>query len=107
MSNAEAGRIAALFNEAEQDKFARRIVALRVFAAVWVLNCLTVSFRCKWAGRDSAWEQYKPEARKFPINRAESHLSAARCVRPHYSWRQSSSAYSSKCHREQYRKSDA
>jgi hypothetical protein len=34
MSNAEGGRIAALFNEAEQGKFARRIVALRIFAAV-------------------------------------------------------------------------
>jgi len=36
-----------------------------------------------WAGVDSAWEQKKLEARKMPVNRAESHSSAARLVRPH------------------------
>ena len=35
------------------------------------------------AGVDSAWEQYKLEARKMLLNRADSHTSGARCVRPH------------------------
>jgi hypothetical protein len=33
-----------------------------------------------WAGVDNAWEQEKPEARKMPVSRDESHQSAARCV---------------------------
>src|SRR3989304_2770424 len=36
----------------------------------------------KWAGWDSDWEQRKLEARKKLKKRAESHLSAARCVSP-------------------------
>ena len=36
-----------------------------------------------WAGVDSVWEQEKLEARKMLLNRAESHLSGARFVRPH------------------------
>ena len=35
-----------------------------------------------WAGVDNAWDQYKLEARKMPINRGESQPSAARRVRP-------------------------
>ena len=42
---------------------------------------LTVCVTRKWAGVDSAWEQEKPEARKMPVNRADSHLSGARFVR--------------------------
>ena len=34
----------------------------------------------RWAGVDSAWEQKKLEARKMPINRAESPASSARFV---------------------------
>jgi hypothetical protein len=37
-----------------------------------------------WAGVDNAWEQEKPEARKMPVNRAESHTSGARFVSPRY-----------------------
>jgi hypothetical protein len=33
-----------------------------------------------WAGVDSAWEQEKLEARKMPVNRADSHTSGARFV---------------------------
>jgi len=33
-----------------------------------------------WAGWDSAGEQEKPEARKMPVSRDESHQSAARFV---------------------------
>jgi len=33
-----------------------------------------------WAGVDSAWEQGKLEARKMPVNRADSHTSGARRV---------------------------
>jgi hypothetical protein len=33
-----------------------------------------------WAGVDNAWEQEKLEARKMPVNRAESHTSGARFV---------------------------
>jgi len=40
----------------------------------------TVCVTCVWAGVDSAWEQYKPEARKMLVNRAESHTSGARFV---------------------------
>jgi len=45
----------------------------------------TVGVTRKWAGVDSVWEQKKLEARKMLLNRADSHLSGARCVRPH-SW---------------------
>ena len=41
---------------------------------------LTVCVTCVWAGVDSAWEQYKLEARKMLVNRADSHLSGARFV---------------------------
>ena len=34
-------------------------------------------------GVDNAWEQEKLEARKMPVNRADSHTSGARFVRPH------------------------
>jgi hypothetical protein len=34
-------------------------------------------------GVDSAWEQYKLEARKMLKNGDESHLSSARCVGQH------------------------
>jgi hypothetical protein len=34
----------------------------------------------RWAGVDSAWEQYKLETRKLLKNGAESHLSSARFV---------------------------
>jgi len=34
-----------------------------------------------WAGVDSLWEQYKPEARKMFVSRDESHKSGARGVR--------------------------
>ena len=34
----------------------------------------------KRAGVDSACEQYKPKAKKMPLKRADSHLSAARLV---------------------------
>jgi hypothetical protein len=34
-----------------------------------------------WAGRDSLWEQEKPEARKMLENGDESHKSGARFVR--------------------------
>src|SRR5690349_11566025 len=34
----------------------------------------------RWAGVDSAWEQYKLEARKLPENGHESHLYSARGV---------------------------
>ncbi|MBI2707962.1 MAG: hypothetical protein HYX35_06615 [Proteobacteria bacterium] len=45
---------------------------------------LTVCVSRKWAGVDSVREQKKPEARKMPENRGDSHLSAARFVRqPH------------------------
>jgi len=33
-----------------------------------------------WAGVDSTGEQKKPEARKMPVSRDESHQSAARFV---------------------------
>jgi len=33
-----------------------------------------------WAGVDNAWEQKKLEARKMPVNRADSHTSGARFV---------------------------
>ena len=42
---------------------------------------LTVGVTGAGAGVDSAWEQYKLEARKMLLKRAESHLSGARCVR--------------------------
>ena len=42
---------------------------------------LTVCVSRWWAGVDSAGEQEKPEARKMLENGAESHQSAARCVR--------------------------
>ena len=45
---------------------------------------LTVCVSCVWAGVDSAWEQYKPKARKRLVNAAESHTSAARFVRRLY-----------------------
>ena len=38
----------------------------------------------RWAGVDSAWEQEKLEARKKPVNAAESHTSGARFVRRLY-----------------------
>jgi len=40
----------------------------------------TVCVTCVWAGVDSAWEQEKPEARKKPVNAADSHTSGARFV---------------------------
>ncbi len=42
---------------------------------------LTVCVTRVWAGVDSAWEQEKLEARKMPVNRADSHTSGARGVR--------------------------
>jgi hypothetical protein len=42
--------------------------------------CLTAGVTRWWAGVDNAWEQYKLEARKILLNRAEPHQSAARCV---------------------------
>jgi hypothetical protein len=33
------------------------------------------------AGEGSAWKQEKPEGRKMPVNRADSHLSGVRFVR--------------------------
>jgi hypothetical protein len=42
---------------------------------------LTVCVTCVWAGVDNAWEQEKLEARKMPVNRADSHTSGARFVR--------------------------
>jgi hypothetical protein len=38
------------------------------------MACVT----CVWAGVDSAWEQEKPEARKLPVNRTDSHTSGGR-----------------------------
>ena len=43
---------------------------------------LTVCVTCVWAGVDNAWEQENLEARKMPVNRAESHTSGARFVSP-------------------------
>jgi hypothetical protein len=37
-----------------------------------------------WVGVDNAWEQEKLEARKMPVNRADSHTSGARFVRRFY-----------------------
>jgi hypothetical protein len=45
-----------------------------------LFNRPTVCVTCWWAGVDSAWEQKKLEARKMPVNRAESHTSGARFV---------------------------
>ncbi len=42
---------------------------------------LTVCVTRVWAGVDNVWEQEKLEARKMPVNRAESHTSGARFVR--------------------------
>jgi hypothetical protein len=33
-----------------------------------------------WAGVDKVWEQKKPEAKKMPVNHADSHTSGARFV---------------------------
>ncbi len=41
----------------------------------------TVCVTGRWAGLDSAWEQYKLEARNMLENGDESHLSSARGVR--------------------------
>lgn len=40
----------------------------------------TAGVTCVWAGVDKFWEQEKLEARKMPVNRAESHTSGARLV---------------------------
>ena len=47
------------------------------------INRPTAGVSRVWAGVDSAWEQKKLKAWKKPINRADSHTSAARIVRPH------------------------
>ena len=41
---------------------------------------LTVCVPRGWAGRDKAWEQYKPEARKMLENAARTRQSGARGV---------------------------
>lgn len=46
----------------------------------------TVCVTCVWAGVDSAWEQEKLEARKKPVNRADSHTSGARFVRRRFNF---------------------
>jgi hypothetical protein len=46
----------------------------------------TVCVTRKWAGVDNVRKREKLEARKLLENRAESHLSGARFVRPH-GWR--------------------
>lgn len=43
---------------------------------------LTVCVTGLWADWVTAWEQDKPEARKMLVNRADSHKSSARGVRP-------------------------
>jgi hypothetical protein len=53
----------------------------------------TVCVSRKWVGRDSACEQYKPEVRKMLISRADSHLSAARCVGRSYSFNHKDQRY--------------
>jgi len=42
-----------------------------------------------WAGVDSVWEQEKIEARKMLLNRADSHTSGARFVRPLFAFEDS------------------
>jgi hypothetical protein len=41
----------------------------------------TQRFALAAAGEKTAWEQDKPQARKMPVNRADSQPSAARLVR--------------------------
>jgi len=48
---------------------------------LWYLIFLAAQrFALAAAGEKTAWEQYKPEAGKMPVNRADSQPSAARCV---------------------------
>jgi len=49
---------------------------------VLLLGWLTVCVTRVWVGVDNAWEQEKLKARKMLVNRAESHTSGARFVRP-------------------------
>ena len=44
---------------------------------IYLASRPTVCVTCVWAGVDSVWEQEKPEARKMPENRADSHTSGA------------------------------
>src|SRR3972149_1761032 len=64
---------------------ARKILSVSLFQVLiyilWVRP--TDGVTRKWAGVDSVWEQEKLEARKMLINRADSHTSGARFVRPH------------------------
>jgi hypothetical protein len=74
---------------------ARKILSVSLFQVVMddrVVFCLslhdyilqvrpTVCVSRWWAGWDSLREQKKPEARKMPVSRDESHQSAARFVR--------------------------
>ncbi len=50
------------------------------FLIVYDTCRLTVGVTGRWAGVDFAWKQYKFEARKMPVNRADSQPSAARRV---------------------------
>jgi len=53
----------------------------RQHACLQRVCALTVGVSRKWAGVDNVWEQEKPEARKMPVNRADSYMSGARFVR--------------------------
>ncbi len=44
------------------------------------MKASTACVTCVWAGVDSAWRQKNLEAGKLPVNRVDSHPSAARGV---------------------------
>src|SRR5574341_2054009 len=56
------------------------IIPVWLLLSLMIRNGLTAGVSRKWAERDSAWEQYKPKARKMPVKHAESLPSAAHLV---------------------------